>query len=120
MSNHGKAGQIYGQFIQDNLTLRLRQGHIQLAKKEIFVSTNTIQRRLQEANTKYRLTILKWLLSQKRVEKLKIKWIGRETAMKAYHGTRYEPSGLGFMESLKIPDVTAIDSKQDLRTRIMD
>lgn len=49
--------------------MRLRQARVQLAKKGIHVSINTIQRRLQAANVKYRPTILKPLLSQKHVEK---------------------------------------------------
>lgn len=52
-------------------TLRLRQTRVQLAKRGKDVSTNTIQRRLQEANVKFRPATLKPLLSQKHVDKRK-------------------------------------------------
>lgn len=70
-STSQKQDKIIVQLFKKKPTLRLRQARNLLANKGIDVSINTIQRRLQEANVKYRPTISKPLLSQRHVEKRK-------------------------------------------------
>lgn len=57
------------QLFESNLTLRLREAKVKLARKEIKVSINTIRQRLHKAKVLYRSTSSKPLLLEAHMQK---------------------------------------------------